>query len=406
MRTLLALPLALPLALALACSGKTDPVPLSGDDSGATDGADGGDGADGSTGTDADGDGFTVEDGDCDDDDIGVNPARDEDIFDGIDNDCDGRIDEEWSGYSVSEQVQGGTSRILIFDTIARLDGSIALPPDIVPYSLDHGLDGTYVVAVSTAFHNISGSGASFEYAPAGVAEVAADGTTTMLATFSDPTHENDDPTDDTFHWFGALVRSVATHPGGYYLALTQSSLVRVDRDGSTSTLASWGADFADEETWELHAQDMTIDLLTGEVAILGLLGGFATWSEADGFTVRRPVDVSEGLANWDGLRGVALARMGAHGWRVMLGSFETGEFAIHGFDPGTNDYVQQIAWSNNNVIPLGLSDDADHDELYATAKGGDFRTIWRIRYLDESVDDAYGEVDDGLTLWGITPNY
>jgi len=404
MRTLVALP----LVLTLACSGSSDPVGPLRDDSGAGDDGDDGssDGADGSTGTDADGDGFTVEDGDCDDDDIGVNPAREEDIFDGIDNDCDGRIDEEWSGYSVAEQVQGGTSRILLFDTIARLDGSISLPDDLVPYSLDHGLDDNYVVAVSTAFHNISGSGASFEYAPAGVAEVSADGTTTILAAFSDPTHENSDPTDDTFHWFGALVRSVATHPDGYYLALTQDALTRIDRDGTTSVLASWGADFADEETWQLHAQDMSVDLLTGEVAILGLLGGFATWSEADGFAVRRPVDVSEGLANWDGLRGVALARMGADGWRVMLGSFETGDFAIHGFDPAANDYVQQIAWSNNNVIPLGLSDDADHDELYATAKGGDFRTIWRIRYLDETVDDAYGEVDDGVTLWGITPNY
>ena len=44
---------------------------------------DGGDTDTGSQGTDADGDGFTVEEGDCDDNDIGVNPGREEDVFDG-----------------------------------------------------------------------------------------------------------------------------------------------------------------------------------------------------------------------------------------------------------------------------------------------------------------------------------
>jgi hypothetical protein len=42
---------------------------------------------------DDDGDGWSVEDGDCDDDDEDVNPDADE-RCDGIDNDCDDRIDE------------------------------------------------------------------------------------------------------------------------------------------------------------------------------------------------------------------------------------------------------------------------------------------------------------------------
>ena len=45
------------------------------------------------TGTDEDGDGFTVEDGDCDDTSPWINPARDEETGDGVDNDCDGRIE-------------------------------------------------------------------------------------------------------------------------------------------------------------------------------------------------------------------------------------------------------------------------------------------------------------------------
>ena len=46
------------------------------------------------TGTDEDGDSFTVEDGDCDDSDPWVNPALDEEQGDGKDNDCDGLIDD------------------------------------------------------------------------------------------------------------------------------------------------------------------------------------------------------------------------------------------------------------------------------------------------------------------------
>jgi MYXO-CTERM domain-containing protein len=61
----------------------------------------------GTTLTDDDGDGFTEGMGDCDDDNVGVNPAATESEND-IDDDCDGLIDEDFSdvdgdGVSVDE---------------------------------------------------------------------------------------------------------------------------------------------------------------------------------------------------------------------------------------------------------------------------------------------------------------
>ena len=46
---------------------------------------------------DQDGDGFTVGDGDCDDTNVDINPDA-VDVADGIDNDCDGEIDEDADG--------------------------------------------------------------------------------------------------------------------------------------------------------------------------------------------------------------------------------------------------------------------------------------------------------------------
>jgi hypothetical protein len=76
--------LALSCVFVVGCPGAT------GDDSKPIDSS----GDSGPDSVDVDGDGYTIGDGDCNDEDPSVNPAAEE-ICDGNDNDCDGEIDED-----------------------------------------------------------------------------------------------------------------------------------------------------------------------------------------------------------------------------------------------------------------------------------------------------------------------
>ena len=185
-------------------------------------------------GTDDDGDGFTVEDGDCDDNDIGVNPAREEDPSDGKDNDRDGRVDEQWSGLIASLQSESGRSSIVHFDTVGRITDEVVLESGFMPFHIDHGVDGGYVMVHHPEYINISSmapGGAPTE--SSAVVEVDAEGSCTVLAEFQD---EN--------FWWGPYVRGVKTHPDGYYVVAGPGALYRVDRDGTMTTLAEWAWDW------------------------------------------------------------------------------------------------------------------------------------------------------------------
>lgn len=352
---------------------------------------------------DKDGDGFTVEEGDCDDEDIGVNPARDEDPADGKDNDCDGRLDEQWSGLVAAFQQDGGGSALQVFDTVGRVDQTITLDDDeVVPYAVDAGLNGGWVVTGTPLYINISAGTPSFEYDVATVYEVSPDGTTTALAEFGEDFYD-----DTMFYWYGPLVQSVRVHPDGWYVAALPGALYRIDTDGTVTELATWAWDINDDTTFELYAIDLAVDIQTGEVGVLDLLGGFATWTEEGGLVQHRKADLSDGWANWDAKIGIGLvAQDEGLGWYAMQGDFAVGSYSLQQFNLGSGQWTTTLEWEESLLRPLAIAADGDHGEFYVSAKGGDHYTLWRLRVDGALVDDFFDEVADGRNLWGLASAY
>jgi hypothetical protein len=72
-------------------------------------GDDGGDDGGGGAGVDQDGDGFSAEEGDCDDDDATIYPGATETWYDGVDSDCGGDSDYDQDGDGHDAFEHGGT---------------------------------------------------------------------------------------------------------------------------------------------------------------------------------------------------------------------------------------------------------------------------------------------------------
>lgn len=420
----------LTLGLAVGCTdSKSTYVP---DDtaSGTTSGEGEGEGE--SEGTDEDGDGFTVEEGDCDDTDYQVNPAWPEDPTDGKDNDCDGRVDEVWAGVAYTEQAASGRSSIVVTRSGGQEDNRISLPTDAVPWSITQGQDSDWYVTTYPYFQAVSGpfslagSGLvpSFDdsvpwYQPATVHRAEESGNVTALASFGDAEYDAcfalpEDQVPDCFgelaprlYFYGPYVRGLAMHPEGWVAVLLPGSLVRLDTDGTTTELAAWGWNYAAEEyEYELYGAGVSVDPSTGTVGIAGLLGGFATWHADTGLVMHKATDLS-GSIDFDSLyTTVGLEWMDTQGWSTMSAQFSTGEYAIRLFDLSAGEWVEEVVWLDNLLQPLDVTTNGDEGDWYVTSKAGDYRTVFRVRGVDSSIDDYVFQDGDGYNIWGIATRY
>ena len=420
-------------ALLAACSGPDSATPIkadTGEDGGATGGLDGG--GDGATGVDNDGDGFSVEDGDCNDDDFRVNPAWPEEPDDGIDNDCDGRVDESWKGFVVATQRGGARSSLLLLDTVGREESEITLPADVVPWSVSAGIDGDHWVVSYPYFAEVAAgvspiaeglvlslSDAVPWYQPSTLLSVNRGGTASEVARFGDADYDacfalpesawGDcfGELDPRYYFYGPLLRGVLALPDGRIALLLPGELLLRDTDGSTTSLGTWPWNMADEATpFEMYGNALAYDPLHRQIAVAGLLGGFATWSESEGFMMRARVDLGAGF-NPDAIFiSSGLGYVPGVGFSTVSSLFSTGELAVRQFNLETGRWADVGSWTDGLITPLGLDVDESTGDLYVTAKGGEARAVFRVRAADRSIDDFYQQVTSDVNFWGIGARY
>ncbi|MFN7146034.1 MAG: putative metal-binding motif-containing protein [Myxococcota bacterium] len=323
---------------------------------------------------DLDDDGFTPEQGDCDDDDMRVSPARDEEDEDGKDNDCDGRTDEAWSGFSVGRVDADGAGSIVILDKVGDADDEVSLSDGCYPVWLDHHGEG-WVVSDGAA----------------NVHAVAPDGTCTLLADFS----------DTEVYEYG--VWGIATQVDGTVLAATIGTLEGIAADGTVTTLAEWVVDLEDVALHELAAAAVAVDPATGEVGLFDYFGGFATWSAGAGLTIHRKGDYEAPT-----LYTTSGAHRDGGGWYTQGIDATTGGYGIYRFDLDAGDWVLEEEWAaDSDWSPFQVAIDGDSGDWYVTANvSGVYPTVFRVVESSGYAARFYTIELDGGQFYGIATNY
>ena len=329
------------------------------------------------TDDDQDDDGFSTAEGDCDDADVHVSPARDEEGGDGKDNDCDGRVDENFTGVDVCYVTGEGEGHIYTIDTIGRLTADVQTG-DCIPFFLDHApvgqgspFEGGWIINDSLA----------------AVSYVSPAGECTQLVDLSD--------TDVyPFAPFGVTVT-----PSGEIFVALGDGLLRVGWDGSVERLATWDAEN------EFFAVGLANDPLTGTVGVFDMLGGFATYGAEAGFEFQLLPDFSSPSA---------YTVSGAHGdngiWYVPGFDYAAGTYGVLGFDPEAKEWVLQDTWSEAGWDPWMMTvdaDDPDRVEFYVAATSTSaYQTVWRVIHGSNAAEHLWiSEGSDFGAFYGIVSN-
>ena len=365
------------VALILGCSGKGTPV-QDDTDSVVDTGTPWPDDTD--AGTDEDADGWTVEEGDCDDTNIYVNPARDEDIADGLDNDCDGRVDEQFSGI-VALQVGDGVTNphkiVGVYPLGAERFSVDIQATEMAPYFLTWGVNGGWLVG---------------DLANAALWTVAEDGSVTELTNFMGTLTET--------------MRGLTTHPDGYYLVTTIDSLQKVDAvTGEKEELANFltlPEDPPNSDLW-LLSFDTTVDYSTGDIGIIGLYGGLAIF--------RNDTQTLDTLWQFDPDADLEFSVWsGNHrdngGW--YMGGQDIEGWGMFRFNETEGSWKRRTTW-DQEWEPHFMTVDGDSGDFFLSTAGGQYPYLWKVAEdgLDTSVFfPVSGTLAPGTSWWDLYCTY
>lgn len=312
-------------------------------------------------GTDSDGDGWTVEDGDCDDDDVQVNPGWTETgrrATDGLDNDCDGLTDERLGAISVIDvDAATGETRRLSYDIFGDPAGETALPPMFIPRWSDVALDGRGRVLLDRQAAKL------WELSPEGVA--------TALIDFSDEALGLDLPLG---------IAGVGTdRRGGAYLVGAVDRLLRVAPAGDgweVTEAGRWRCHLVTvcESTDGVHdiaAWDVAVDPARGEVRLAGAFGASASWSPAGVV-----VDVTED----DITPEITFIDFQPHGARGFYALGEDADgFGIWRWNVAQARWALRARWPEPERPPAAFSLDDETGDFYVSANWGWTQELWRV---------------------------
>jgi hypothetical protein len=317
-------------------------------------------------GTDEDRDGWTVEEGDCDDSDVWVNPGWDERPNDDRDNDCDGRTDEVFAGVIALrvDNAAGGTSLIRVIDPLGDVtetwDLSGGQGAALRAYWFDERLDRTGWLGTN--------------YWPPAVFSVDTVGTATQIWSLEEDTSMGDEEQE----WFANGLWGIASHPDGYAVASTGNRLLRIDDEGNASVLAEWPALGADHE---LFVAAVAANPLEGTVGLFGYFGGYGTWSPEDGYSLVRAEDPFAPSGGVYDAHSDERGHFYTLGWRVDGSDARVGIFR---WKPTTRRFVLKGTWKDSTGAdiafrPVAFGIESERGDFYVTANGGWKRTVWRV---------------------------
>ncbi len=323
--------------------------------------------------TDEDADGWCLESGDCDDTNPLVNPGRDEDETDGLDNDCDGRLDEKFAGLVVIQVGDYETipHRIVGVDALGKESFSVDLDSmELAPYFLTAGVNGGWVV---------------LDLAELQLYNVSETGHVEQLADLSESE-------------FGAY--GLTTHPNGFYIVGQGNGVLAVDPEtGIMSPMAMW-----DIEVDGLYAFDMAVNHSNGEVGVFGLYGAFAIVTEAGEFDMIRKTDFeAESAGDYLIYSGDYQDQVGwfASGW-------DADGFAIFSLDKPEGLWNRQLSWADD-WDPHFVAVDSDSGDFYLTTEGGQYPYIWRLKADGSDASTFFpdlGTITPGISYWDLYAVY